>query len=154
AGVAKREEFLVHGFGHVPDDLAFVFVFWRVNIEKKSHDLRTTGSEFHGLPRFRLSETPDFGVVERAVLDLVHDVRPSPAGVNFIEKRAGRIVKPGSGRFLGLEMVPFESRPALQRIMMPGAAGKIFVNVKITMAEDIETGALLIADEHGKRILK
>ena len=88
AGVAKREELRVHRDGHVPDDLAVVLVLVGVDVEEEAHDLRAAGAEADRLLRLALREAPDFGVVERAVLDLAGDARPAPAGVDLVEQRA------------------------------------------------------------------
>src|SRR5579875_535031 len=51
-------------------------------------------------------------------------------------------------------MVAFESGPALQGIVVPGAAGHIFVQVKVGVRENVETGTLLVADGDRQGILK
>ena len=82
------------------------------------------------------------------------DVRPAPAGVDFVQQRAGRIVQPGRGGLFRLQIIAFEAGPALQRIVMPGAAGQVFVHVEIAMGQNVQPGAFLIADDHGQRILE
>src|SRR5262245_40156024 len=88
------------------------------------------------------------------MLDAADDVRPPPAGVDLVQQSAGRIVEPRRRRRLGLKVVAFESRPSLQWIVMPRATGEVLVDVKIAVREDIEAGALLIADDDGDRILE
>src|SRR5579863_7939736 len=79
---------------------------------------------------------------------------PSPAGVNLVEQRAGWIVEPRGGGFFGLEVVAFKAGPALQRIVMPGAAGEILVDVEVAMIENVEAGALLVSDNDRHRVLE
>src|SRR5262249_23749687 len=116
-GIAQCEQFLVHRLRHVPDDLALVLVVRRVDIEEERHDLRAAGADLGRLGGARLRQPPDLGVIERAMLDLALDVRPSPSGVDVVEQRAGRIVQPRRGGLFRLEMIAFESGPALQRIV-------------------------------------
>ena len=94
ASIAQGEEFLVHGLGHVPDDLPSVLVFVGVNIEEQSHHLGAAGSEADGFLGLGLSDAPNFRVVEGAVLDLVDDVWPSPTGIDFVEQGARWISQP------------------------------------------------------------
>src|SRR5205085_4412472 len=82
------------------------------------------------------------------------DVRPSPAGVDLIEQRARRIVQPGCRGLLRLQMIALEAGPALKRIVVPRASGQVFIDVEITVAENVEAGALLIADDDGERVLE
>ena len=107
-----------------------------------------------GLRRLGLRDAPDLRVVERPVLDLVDDVRPAPAGVDLVEQRARRVVQPGRGGFFRLQVVALEPGPALQRIVMPGAAGHVFVAVEVAVRDEVEPGALLIADDDGQRVLE
>ncbi len=51
-------------------------------------------------------------------------------------------------------MIAFEAGPSLEWVMMPGAAGEVFVYVKVAVAENVEAGAFLIADDDGERVLK
>jgi len=51
-------------------------------------------------------------------------------------------------------MIAFEAGPSLERVMMPGAASEVFVYVKIAVAENVEAGAFLIADDDGERVLE
>ena len=53
-----------------------------------------------------------------------------------------------------LQMIALKTRPALQRIMMPGASRQIFIHVQIAMRQNVEAGALLVANQHRHRILK
>ena len=154
AGIAQREELRVHRDGHVPDDLAGIFVLVGMNVEEEGHDLRAAGAEADGLARLALREPPDFVVAKRPMLDRARDPRPAPAGVNFVEQRARWVAKPLAARFLRLEVIALETGPALQRIMVPAAAAKILVAMKVTVGEDVEPGALLVADDDRQRILK
>src|SRR6185312_13177425 len=133
---------------------AFVLIFRGVDVEEERHHLGAASAEFNGLAGFHLGHAPQFGVIEGAVLDFVDDVRPAPAGIDFVEQRAGRVVEPGGGGFFGLEMVAFETGPALEGIVMPGAAGHVFIDVEIAVGEDVEAGALLVADDGGVGVLK
>ena len=128
--------------------------FGRMDVQKQRHHLRAAGSELHRLARPRLGQTPYLRIIQRPVLDLVHHVRPAPARVDFVEQRSGRIVQPGRGGLFRLQMIAFESGPALQRIVMPGAAGQVLVDVEIGMIQNIQAGALLIADHNRQRILE
>ena len=88
------------------------------------------------------------------MFDLAGHVRPSPAGVDFVEQRAWRISEPRAAGFFGLEKVTLESGPALERIVMPAAAGEVLVAVEVAMGQDVEAGALLVADHHGEGVLE
>ncbi len=154
AGVAQREELGVHRFGHVPDHLALVLVFLRVDVEEQRHHLRAARAKADGLARLRLRHPPELRVAERPVLDLVHHVRPAPAGVDLVQQRAWRIVKPRGAGFLGLQLVAREPRPPLDRIVMPRAAGQVLVAVVIAVRQDVEPGPLLVADDHRQRVLE
>jgi hypothetical protein len=130
AGVAQRQQLFVHRLRHVPDDLALVLVVRRVNIQEQRHHLRAAGAELDRLARLRLRDAPQLGIVERAVLDLAGDVRPAPAGIDFVQQRAGRIVEPRRGGLFRLQIVALEAGPALQRIVVPGAARHVFIDVQ------------------------
>ena len=112
---------------------ALVLVLGRVDVQEQRHHLRAAGAELDRLARLALRDPPELGVVQRAVLDLVDHVRPAPAGVDLVEQRAGRIVQPRRGGLFGLQVVAFEARPALQRIVVPGAAGQIFIDVEVAV---------------------
>ena len=88
------------------------------------------------------------------MFDFIDDVGPAPAGVDFVEQSAGRVVEPGSGGFFGLEVVAFETGPALKRIVVPGAAGHVFIDVEIAVSEDVKAGTLLVADYGGVGVLE
>src|ERR1051326_1385853 len=88
------------------------------------------------------------------MFDLARDMGPPPTGVNLIEQRARRIVKPWRRGLLRLEMIAVEARPSLQWIMVPGAAREILIHVKIAMAQHVEPGPLLVADDYRQRILE
>ena len=152
--IAQRQQFFVHGLGHVPDDLALVLVLGRVNVEEERHHLRTASAKLDGLARLGLRDAPHFSVIQRPVLDLVHNMRPAPPGVNLVQQRAWRIVKPGCRGLLGLQVIALETGPALQRVMVPGASRHVLIHVKVAVRQDVEPGALLIADHHGHGILK
>src|SRR6266542_6744147 len=51
-------------------------------------------------------------------------------------------------------MVSGKTGPALKRIMVPAAAGEVLVAVEISVGQDIEPRALLVADDDRKRILE
>ena len=154
AGVAQRQQLLVHRLRHVPDHLPLVFVFRRVDVEEQRHHLRAAGAELDRLARLSLREAPQLRIIERPVLDLVDHVRPAPAGVDLVQQRARRIVQPRRGGLFRLQIVALEAGPALQRIVMPGPARQILVDVKIAVRQDVEPGALLVADHHRHRVLK
>ena len=154
AGVAEREQLLVHRHGHVPDHLAVVLVLVGVDVEEQAHDLGAAGAEAHRLARLALGDAPDLRVVERAVLDLAGDPRPAPCGVDLVEQRAGRVAQPGASRRLGLQGVALEAGPALQRIVVPAPPGEVLVAVEVAVREDVEAGALLVADHDGERIFE
>ena len=154
AGVAEGYQLFVHGLGHVPDHFAIVFVFGRVNVEEKRHHLRAASPELDRLTRLALGDAPHLCVIERPVLDLVHHVRPAPASVNFVQKRARRVVQPRRGGLFWLQMVALEAGPALQRVMMPGAPRHIFIHVQVAVRQDVQSSALLITYHHGHRVLK
>jgi len=67
------------------------------------------------------------------MLNLVHHVRPAPAGVDFVQQCARRIVQPRRRRLLGLQIVAFQSCPALQGVMMPGPAGQVLIDVQVSV---------------------
>ena len=64
AGVAQREQLLVHGFRHVPDHLTLVRVLRRVDVEKQRHDLRAAGAELDRLAGLALRHAPQLRVIE------------------------------------------------------------------------------------------
>ena len=88
------------------------------------------------------------------MLDLVGDTRPAPRGVDLVEQRARRIPQPRAARLFGLQVVAIEAGPALQRIVMPAAAGEIFVAVEVAVRQDVEPGALFVADHDRERVLE
>src|SRR5581483_9240844 len=101
-----------------------------------------------------LGEAPELGVIERAMFDFINYTRPTPAGVDFVQQGAGRVAQPGRAGFLGLQIIAFETRPALNRVMMPGASGEVVVAMQIAMRQDVEARALLIAEDDGDGILE
>src|ERR1035438_5057339 len=148
AGRAQRQQLLIHRLRHVPDDLAFVLVVRSVDIQEQGHHLRTACTELDRLAGLSLRDAPDFGIVERPVLDLSYHVWPSPAGIDLVQERAGWIVEPRRSSLLRLEMIAFKAGPALQRIVMPGAPCQVLIDVKIAVCEHIEPGAFLVADHY------
>src|SRR5207249_2880250 len=78
----------------------------------------------------------------------------APAGVDLVQQRAGRIVEPRRGGLLRLQVVPFETCPALQGVVMPRAARHVLIDVKVAVREDVEPGALLVTDDDRHRVLK
>src|SRR4051794_14675468 len=88
------------------------------------------------------------------MLDLGRDVRPAPASVDFVEQRAGWVLEPGAARVLRLQEVAFEAGPALERIVVPAAAGEVLVAMEVAVREDIESRALLVREDHCERVLK
>ena len=58
AGVAQRQQFLVHGLRHVPDHLTFVLVLGRVDVQEQRHHLRAAGAELDRLARLGLRHAP------------------------------------------------------------------------------------------------
>ncbi len=154
AGVAQGQQLLVHRHGQVPDHLALVLVLGRVDVEEQAHHLRAAGAELDRLAALGLGHAPDLGVVQRAVLDLVDHPRPAPAGVDLVQQRARRVLQPLGAGLLGLQIVALQAGPALQGIMVPGAAGQVLVAVEVAVGEDVQPGALLIADDHGQRVLE
>src|SRR6266478_621008 len=149
AGIPQGYQFLIHRFRHIPDHLALVLVLGRVDVQEERHHLRTTRAEFDRLASLSLRDAPQLRVIERPVIDFVDDVRPSPPGVNFVQQRPWRIVEPGRGGLLRLQVVAFEAGPALQRVVVPCATGQVLIDVKVSVREDVEAGALLIADHDG-----
>ena len=147
AGVAQRQKLFIHGYRHVPDDFLVFFVFRGVEIQEKSHDLGAAGTETDGPGGFALGHAPDLGVIERPMLDLVHDARPAPTGVNLIEQRAGRVAQPWRARGLGLQVIAGEARPALQGVVVPRATGHVVVTVQVAVGQDIEAGAFLVTED-------
>ena len=63
-------------------------------------------------------------------------------------------MQPRRGGLLRLQVVALEAGPALQRIVMPGAAGQVLVAVEIAVGQDVEPGALLVADDDRQRVLE
>ena len=63
-------------------------------------------------------------------------------------------MQPRRGGLFGLQMVAFEAGPALQRIVVPGAAGQVFVHVEIAVRENVEPGAFLVADQRRHGVLE
>ncbi len=88
------------------------------------------------------------------MFDRAGHVRPSPAGVDFVQQRAGRVSQPGTSGFFGLENVTLESGPALERVVMPAAAAEVLIAVEVAMGQDVDAGALLVARHHRERILE
>ena len=124
-------------------------------VEKQRHDLTRDSSKLDWLAGARLGHAIDLGVFERIariVLDLAGDNRPAPRGVDFVQQRTGRIFQEIRARALRLQLVKSDAAPALQRIVMPGAAGQIRVEKVITVGHDIEAGALLIRNNCGEGV--
>src|SRR4051794_3906190 len=65
AGVAQRQQLLVHRDSHVPHDLAIVGVLVGVNVEKQTHDLRAARAKTDGFACLALGDAPDLRVIER-----------------------------------------------------------------------------------------
>ena len=154
ASIAQGEQLLVHCDRHVPDDLAVVLVLAGVDVQEQAHHLRAAGAESDGLPRLALRDAPDLRVVERPMFDLSGDARPAPGGVNLVQQRARRISEPRAPGLFRLQVVTFEASPALDRIVMPASASKVFIAVEVAVGEDIQPGAILVADDDGERVLK
>src|SRR5690242_7706722 len=51
-------------------------------------------------------------------------------------------------------MIAFKASPALQRVMMPGAPGHVFIHMQVSVRQDVEPSALLVANQYCHRILK
>ncbi len=63
-------------------------------------------------------------------------------------------MQPRRGGLFRLQVVAFEPGPALQRVVVPRAPGQVLVHVQVAMGEDVQAGALLVADQHGHGVLK
>ncbi len=149
----RASRLLVHRHGHVPIDFPLVLVFRRGDVQKQTHYLGTAGAELDRPRGAGLRHSPELGVVQRAVLDLVDHAGPAPAYVDFVEQRARRIAEPLAGR-LGSLLVPgFQARPALKRILGPAKAGHVFVQMEVARGEQVQSGPLLVADHHGQGVL-
>src|SRR5262245_45170066 len=102
-----------------------------MDVEEQAHDLRAAGAEPDRLARLALGDTPDLRVVERAVLDFSGYAGPAPRRVDLVQQRPRRILEPRAPGFFGLEVVAFEAGPALQRIVVPAAAGEVLIAMKV-----------------------
>ena len=149
----------VHRGGHVPDQLLLVVevVLGRVAVEEDREHLRRAGPELDGLARRRagLGDPPQLGVLERVprvVLDLADDARPAPRRLDLVHQRPGREREQPVARALVLELLVLEPLPALQRVVVPRAAGEVLVEVVVAVGEDVEPGALLVGDHGGVRV--
>src|ERR1051325_6117452 len=102
-------------------------------VEKEGKNLGGGGAEFDWLARGDrglLRDAPNLGVFERVfwvVLDLPRDARPAPGLVDGIEHCADRIGEQRRTGFFGLEFLMFEALPALEHVVVPGAAGDVLV---------------------------
>src|SRR5208282_3699516 len=57
-------------------------------------------------------------------------------------------------RLVGLEILAGEAAPALQRVVVPGAAGHVVVAVQVAVGENVEAGAFLVAEDGGQGVLE
>ena len=149
----------VHRRGHVPDELLLVLevVLGRVAVEEDREHLRRARPELDGLAGRRacLGDPPELGVLERVarvVLDLADDARPAPRRLDLVHQRAGRELEQPVARALVLQLLVLEPLPALQRVVVPRAAGEVLVEVVVAVREDVEPGALLVGDHGGVRV--
>ena len=133
--------------------LSLYFGVWMSR--KSAHHLRAAGAEAHRARRLALRDAPDLRVVERAVLDRVDDVRPAPARCRS-RSAACRADSAATARVVssGCRWSPSKPGPALQRVVVPGAARHVLVAVKVAVREQVEPGALLVADDDGHRVLE
>src|SRR6478609_5525262 len=88
------------------------------------------------------------------MLDLVGDVRPAPARVDFVEQRARWVLEPDRARLLRLEIIALEAGPALDRIMVPRSTGEVLIAVEVAVRQDVQSGPLFVADDHRQGVLK
>ena len=149
----------VHRGRHVPDELLLVVevVLGRVAVEEDREHLRRAGPELDGLARgrARLGDPPQLGVLERVarvVLDLADHARPAPRRLDLVHQRPGRELQQPVTRTLVLQLLVLEPRPALQRVVVPRAAGEVLVQVVVAVGEDVEARALLVGDHGGVRV--
>ncbi len=135
--------------------LVVEIVLGRVAVEEKGEDLRGARAKLHRLAGSRgglLGDPPDFRVFQWILwimLDLAGDARPAPGFVNGIEHRADRIREQRRTGLLSLQFLVLETFPALEHVMMPGAARDVLVEVIIAGRENVETRAGLIGDHDG-----
>src|SRR5260370_16523798 len=80
-GITQRQQFLVHGLCHIPDDLALVLVLGRVYIQEERHHLRAARAELYRLAGLPLPHPPQFLLLEPPLLDLLPNIPPSPAAL-------------------------------------------------------------------------
>ena len=156
AGRGELAKLEVHRAGHVPDQLLLVLevVLGGVAVEEDREHLRRAGPELDRLARARarLGDPPQLGVLERiarVVLDLADDARPAPGRLDLVHQRPGRELEQPVARALVLELLVLEALPALQRVVVPRAAGEVLVEVVVAVGEDVEPRALLLGD-HGR----
>ena len=150
---ARRGELaklLVHGRRHVPDQLLLVVaVVRRVWLSRKIDRTCTEHvPNLTGLPEpgACLGDPPQLGVLERVpgvVLDLAHDARPAPRRLDLVHQRAGGKGEQAVARPLVLQLLVLEARPALERVVMPRAAGVVLVELVVAVGQDVEPGPLL-----------
>ena len=149
---ARSSLFMASAMSQMTSRLSLYFGVWmsrKSPITCEQHVPKRTG-----FARLALRDAPDLRVVERPVLDLVHDVRPAPGGVDLVEQRARRIVQPRRASFLRAAGGPLEAGPALQRVVVPGAARHVLVAVEVAVRDEVEPRALLVADDDGHRVLE
>ena len=146
----------VHRAGHVPDQLLLVVevVLGGVAVEEDRQHLRRAGPELDGLAGggAGLGDPPQLRVLERVlrvVLDLADDARPPPRRLDLVHQRPGREREQAVAGALVLQLLVLEALPALQRVVVPRAAGEVLVEVVVAVGQDVEPGALLVGD-HGR----
>ena len=128
-----------------------------VAVEEDRQHLGRARPELDGLAgrRAGLGDAPELGVLERVarvMLDLADDARPAPRRLDLVHQGAGREFEQAVARALVLQLLVLEPLPALQRVVVPRAAGEVLVEVVIAIGEDVESGAFLIGDHRRVRI--
>ena len=83
------------------------------------------------------------------MLDLADDARPAPRRLDLVHQRPRRELEQPVARALVLQLLVLEPLPALQRVVVPRAAGEVLVEVVVAVREDVEPRTLLFGD-HGR----
>ena len=114
-----------------------------VAVEEDRQHLRRAGPELDRLAGggAGLGDPPQLGVLERVlrvVLDLADDARPPPRRLDLVHQRPGREREQAVAGALVLQLLVLEALPALQRVVVPRAAGEVLVEVVVAVGEDVE----------------
>ena len=153
AGVGKRVMLLVERLRHCHQRVFALGIVLIVGIHLDP--LHRAGTEFHRFMSQSLGGFPHIGIFQRAATDRALDDRRQAGLADFLQNVARRLLARRRVFRLRPHLNRTEPVEAVEDVAEPGAPADIHVEAHVAIDQNVEPGALLIAEEalHGVCVL-